>query len=99
MLMKSMTLSISLRCRSSGPPHAGGLERAAFGLQFVEVRADVLLCGGHQCRRETIIDGFCDRLHGGAARAQRGLDLPLPVQGMREVAGDDLVRIAAWRCG
>ena len=53
----------SLQC-----PSAVVVRRASFGFQFLEVRAHVFLRRRHQRRRETIIDGFGDRLHGGVRR-------------------------------
>src|SRR5262249_57141668 len=87
-LMKSMTLSITLRWRGSRLPLAAGVRRASLRLQLLEVRTHVFVRGRQQGRRETIIDGFGDRLHGGASGTERRFDLTLPEQTVRDVAGN-----------
>src|SRR5262249_61789190 len=91
--MKSTTLSIPLRWRGSRLPLAAGLRRASLRPQLLEVRTHVFMRGRHQGRRETIIDGFGDRLHGGASGTERRFDLPLAEQAMRDVAENYLPRI------
>ena len=67
------------------------------GLQLLEVRAHVFLRGRHQRRRETIIDGFGNRLHAGVAGAEGVEDLPLALTAMLEIPGENVLRIVDRR--
>src|SRR6185503_14743590 len=90
--MKSMTLSIPgspLR----GRPTIVVVRRDPLGLELLEVGADVFLRGRPKRRRETIIDGFGDGLHGGMALPQGVDDLGLALPPVREVAGVNRLRI------
>ena len=68
-----------------------------FGAQLLEMRAHVLARGRQQRRRETIIDGFGDRLHGRVPGAKRGDHLPLALAPVLEVAGEERARIVDAR--
>src|SRR6185436_10816384 len=94
--MKSMTLSIPgspLR----GRPTIVVVRRDLLGLELLEVGADVFLRRRQKRRRETIINGFGDGLHGGMASPQGFDDLGLTLPAMCEIAGEDRLRIVDRR--
>src|SRR5439155_10606504 len=64
------------------------VRRTTLLLQFFEVRAHIFLSRRHQRRRETIIDGFGDGLHGRVSGTQGGEDLTLALQSMLDVPGE-----------
>src|SRR5438445_2781208 len=86
-LMKSMTLSMRIALLRARPsPVVVG--RPALGLEFFEMRLDVLACGRQQRRIETMIDGFGDRLHAVVSARKRVDHLALAPQPVLDVAAN-----------
>src|SRR3954470_12029298 len=95
--MKSMTLSTRYSVDLLQAPSAVVVGGAPFPLQLLQMGTHVFLRGRHERGRETIIDGFSDRLHGGVSALQRIEHLLFALKAMRDVAGEDRLRVVNRR--